>query len=76
MLFLERKDVSPARLSAREREVLQWTCLGKTAAEIAEILGIAKRTVDGHARSAACKLGAVNRTHAVAIALCQRLISL
>jgi LuxR family quorum sensing-dependent transcriptional regulator len=76
MLAIKRKDVGPTPLSAREREVLQWTCIGKTAAEIAEILGIAKRTVDGHARSAGCKLGAVNRTHAVAIALCQRLISL
>ena len=75
-LVTVRRSTAARQLSAREREVLQWTCAGKTASEIAEILGIAKRTVDGHARTAAVKLGAVNRTQAVAIALCQRQISL
>jgi LuxR family quorum sensing-dependent transcriptional regulator len=39
------------------------------------ILGIAKRTVDAHAQSAFRKLGAANRTHAVAIAVRERLIN-
>jgi DNA-binding CsgD family transcriptional regulator len=61
-------------LTAREREVLTWISLGKSAWEIGEILGIAKRTVDEHAQTAARKLGAANRTQAVAIAVRDRLI--
>jgi DNA-binding CsgD family transcriptional regulator len=55
-------------LTPREREVLAWVAQGKSAWEIGEILDIAKRTVDEHAQTAGRKLGAVNRTHAVAIA--------
>jgi LuxR family quorum sensing-dependent transcriptional regulator len=63
------------RLTPREREVLSWTACGKSAWEIGEILGIAKRTVDEHAQSAFHKLGAANRTQAVAIAVRERLIN-
>lgn len=56
-------------LTPREIEVLTWAARGKTAWEIGEILGIAKRTVDEHTQSASRKLGAANRTQAVAIAL-------
>lgn len=56
-------------LSARERECLQWTASGKTSQEIAAILGLSEHTVN-HYLSAACqKLGAVNRSHAVAKAI-------
>jgi DNA-binding CsgD family transcriptional regulator len=61
-------------LTVRELEVLTWVARGKSAWEIGEILGIAKRTVDEHARTAAQKLGAVNRTQAVALALLRRII--
>jgi DNA-binding CsgD family transcriptional regulator len=61
-------------LTAREREVLTWISLGKSAWEIGEILGLAKRTVDEHAQTAARKLGAANRTQAVAIAVRDSLI--
>lgn len=61
-------------LTPREREVLAWVAQGKSAWEIGEILDIAKRTVDGHAQIAVRKLGAVNRTHAVAIAVRERII--
>jgi LuxR family transcriptional regulator, quorum-sensing system regulator BjaR1 len=61
-------------LTPRETEVLSWVAAGKTAWEIGEILKIAKRTVDEHVQSAAKKLGAVNRTHAVALAVRDRLI--
>jgi LuxR family transcriptional regulator, quorum-sensing system regulator BjaR1 len=64
------------RLTAREQEVLAWTASGKSAWEIGEILGIAKRTVDEHAQSAFRKLGAANRAQAVAIAVRERLISI
>jgi LuxR family quorum sensing-dependent transcriptional regulator len=63
-------------LTPRECEVLNWTAVGKTAWEIGEILNIAKRTVNEHARTAACKLGAATRTHAVALALRDRFIAI
>jgi LuxR family transcriptional regulator, quorum-sensing system regulator BjaR1 len=71
--------VAPAtkpRLTLREREVLQWAALGKSAWEIGEILTITRRTVEEHAATAVHKLGAVNRSHAIAIALRDKLIEL
>jgi LuxR family transcriptional regulator, quorum-sensing system regulator BjaR1 len=56
-------------LTPREREVLGWIAQGKTAWEVGEILDIAKRTVDEHVQTAGRKLGARNRTHAIALAL-------
>jgi DNA-binding CsgD family transcriptional regulator len=61
-------------LTPREREVLGWAAQGKSAWEIGEILQITKRTVDSHTQKAMRKLGAANRTQAVAIALRERLI--
>jgi LuxR family quorum sensing-dependent transcriptional regulator len=49
--------------------VLAWAAQGKSAWETGEILKLAKRTVDEHALKAMRKLGAANRTQAVAIAL-------
>lgn len=69
----------PARthtLTPREREVLVWVAQGKSAWEIGEILDIAKRTVDEHVQTAVRKLGAANRTQAIALALHQRIIEL
>lgn len=63
-------------LTAREREVLTWVAQGKSAWEVGEILGIAKRTVDEHTQIVMRKLGAVNRTHAVVIAAREGLIDL
>jgi LuxR family quorum sensing-dependent transcriptional regulator len=45
------------------------TVLQRMAWAIGEILNISKRTVDEHAQTTFRKLGAANRTHAVAIAL-------
>jgi LuxR family transcriptional regulator, quorum-sensing system regulator BjaR1 len=70
---------SPAKrrlLTPREREVLAWVARGKSAWEIGEILNIAKRTVDEHVQSAVRKLGAVNRTHAVALAIRDHLVEI
>jgi LuxR family quorum sensing-dependent transcriptional regulator len=64
------------KLTAREREVLQWISTGKTSWEIGEILHIAKRTVDEHVRRAIRKTNAANRTHAVALAVRDGLIDL
>lgn len=63
------------RLTAREREVLTWTALGKTSSEIGEILTLSKRTVDEYSVRATRKLRAQNKTHAVVKALQQRLIN-
>ena len=62
-------------LSAREKQVLTWAAMGKSAWEIGEILQIAKRTVDEHIQTAARKLDAVNRTQAVALAIRYELIA-
>jgi LuxR family quorum sensing-dependent transcriptional regulator len=73
ILELTARERPEPHLTSREREVLAWSAQGKSAWEIGEILSVAKRTVDEHAQSAMRKLGAVNRTQAVAIALRQRL---
>jgi LuxR family transcriptional regulator, quorum-sensing system regulator BjaR1 len=56
--------------------VLAWSAQGKSAWEIGELLQLTKRTVDEHARTAMRKLGAANRTHAVAIAIRRRLFEI
>lgn len=63
-------------LTLREREVLAWSSPGKSAWEIGEILNLAKRTVDEHAKTAMRKLGARTRTQAVAIAIRKRLFEI
>ncbi|KQW22636.1 transcriptional regulator [Afipia sp. Root123D2] len=70
-------DSQPATsygLTPRERETLSWASQGKTAYEIGAILHIGQRTVEEHLTTAARKLGASNRTHAVAIAIRNRII--
>jgi LuxR family quorum sensing-dependent transcriptional regulator len=64
------------KLTIREREVLTWAAQGKSAWEIGTILNIAKRTVDDHMQNAIRKLGTANRTHAVAVALRDKIITL
>jgi DNA-binding response OmpR family regulator len=51
-------------LNDREVETLTWAARGKTSAEIAQILGLTKRTVDFHIDNARVKLGAANRIEA------------
>lgn len=54
-------------LTRREIEVLQCVALGKANKEIANQLQISEDTIKGHLSSIMDKLGANNRTHAVAI---------
>lgn len=56
-------------LSIRERECLAWTLEGKTAGEIATILGLSVSTVNHHALTASRKLGSLNKHHAAVKAL-------
>jgi DNA-binding CsgD family transcriptional regulator len=55
-------------LSSREKEVLNWLKQGKSSWDMSVILGISKRTVDFHVYNVIEKLGATNRTQAVAVA--------
>jgi DNA-binding CsgD family transcriptional regulator len=66
--------IEPSSLSDREIEVLSWVARGKSSWEIGEILHIAKRTVDEHVHNFVRKLGASNRTRAVAVAVRNRII--
>src|SRR6516165_6773366 len=63
-----------AALNDREVETLTWVARGKTSTEIAQILGLSKRTVDFHIDNARTKLGAATRTQAVIKAATGRLI--
>jgi DNA-binding NarL/FixJ family response regulator len=62
-----RMELWPKRVDLNDREVeaLTWVARGKTSAEIAQILGLSKRTVDFHIDNARGKLGAATRTEAV-----------
>jgi DNA-binding NarL/FixJ family response regulator len=63
-----------AGLNDREVEVLTWVARGKTSGEIAQIVGLTKRTIDFHIDNARAKLGASTRTEAVVKAATGRLI--
>ncbi|MFN3658993.1 MAG: LuxR C-terminal-related transcriptional regulator [Pseudolabrys sp.] len=64
----------PLALTKRELEVLLWSSKGLSARDVGQMLDIAKRTVDEHVQTAARKLGAANKTEAVATALREGLI--
>jgi DNA-binding NarL/FixJ family response regulator len=63
-----------AMLNDREIETLTWVARGKTSAEIADLIGLAKRTVDFHLDNARIKLGAATRTEAAIKAAIGKLI--
>jgi DNA-binding CsgD family transcriptional regulator len=62
-------DSSLPSLTPRELETLRWTMEGKTAWEVANVLGISERTAVLHANNAMHKLGCVNKHQAVLKAL-------
>lgn len=55
----------PTKLTARETEILKWSAMGKTAADIATILCLSERTVGFHISSTFKKLGVNNKISAV-----------
>jgi DNA-binding NarL/FixJ family response regulator len=61
-------------LRGRELETLTWAARGKTFAEIGEILGLSKRTVEFHLDNARRKLGVPTRTQALIKAAAGHLI--
>jgi DNA-binding CsgD family transcriptional regulator len=58
--------IKTVKLNKRELQTLTWAARGKTSAEIAEIIGLSKRTVDFHIDRARLKLGTDTRIEAVA----------
>ena len=75
LLQLRFDQGQPANdLTPREFDCLLWAAEGKTDWEISVILGISKSTVVKHLLSARDKLGAVNKAHAIAMALREKLI--
>ena len=65
---------SRGKLTRRQREILQLLADGGSTAVAAEELGLSEETVKTHTRNMLPRLGARNRTHAVAIALRESLI--
>ncbi|MEM9009687.1 MAG: autoinducer binding domain-containing protein [Pseudomonadota bacterium] len=63
-------------LSPRERDALSMLGLGRNRAKIAEALEISEHTLRVYIDSARHKLGALNTTHAVALALTRGLIAM
>ncbi len=61
-------------LSVREKEVIKWMKEGKTNWEISVILNISERTVKFHVQNIEKKLNAVNKAHAIAIAMDRGLV--
>lgn len=62
------------KLTPRELEVLKWIMDGKSTWDVSIIFGRSERVVKWHVSNIIQKLGAQNRTHAVAIAMRQELI--
>ena len=67
-------DDAPLHLSERELECLTWAALGRTDGEIGAIIHRSPTTARFHIDNAVRKLGARNRTQAVAIAAQRGLI--
>ena len=64
----KQPKINNAVLSSREKEVLNWLKQGKSSWDMSVILGISERTVNFHVYNVIQKLGATNRTQAVAVA--------
>jgi DNA-binding CsgD family transcriptional regulator len=75
VLLPAQKPLAPVeKLTAREREVLQWCKDGKTVWEAAKILGISEYTARFHVRNAIRKLGVSGIKTAILRALSLNLI--
>lgn len=71
-------DVPPkgsrGKLTRRQRQILQLLANGESAAVAARELDLGEETIKTHTKNALARLGAKNRTHAVAIAIRECLI--
>ena len=64
----------PPPLTDRQREMIGLVAKGMTSADIARLLGISADAVNQHLTLVCTKLGASNRSEAVAIAIGRHLI--
>lgn len=64
-----KQSQDPPRLFPRERQVLVMIANGDRAHAIAQILNIRQCTIEATVKRVLHRLGAVNRAHAVAVAL-------
>ncbi|MBY0381424.1 MAG: LuxR family transcriptional regulator [Xanthobacteraceae bacterium] len=67
-------EPKPVQLTPRERDVLHWLAEGKSEWEIGQILHVSEHMIDKVGRNIRAKLGATNKTHAVAYAFRHKLI--
>lgn len=65
---------SRGKLTRRQRQILQHLADGGSTAVAARELDLSEETIKTHTKNALARLGARNRTHAVAIALRESLI--
>ena len=70
------EHIGEEELTARELDVLRLIHDGYRNKQIADRLSIAETTVNFHIKNLVCKLGANDRTHAVAIALRRGLLQI
>jgi DNA-binding CsgD family transcriptional regulator len=73
-LIPSKTDGQIPPLTPKELEVLKWLKEGKSSWEVSMILNRSERVVEFHINNILKKLNAMNRTHAVAIALENHLI--
>jgi DNA-binding NarL/FixJ family response regulator len=74
VLFRLQQDPARAMLTEREAEILRMVASGKKTQEIARSVHLAERTVKHYLELICEKLGAKNRSHAVALAVQRGLI--
>jgi two-component system, NarL family, response regulator len=65
---------SRGKLTRRQRQIMQLLADGESTTFAARELGLSEETVKTHTKNAVARLGARNRTHAVAIALRESLV--
>lgn len=64
----------PSKLTRRQRQIMQLLADGHSTAFAGRELGVSEETVKTHLKKAMARLGAKNRTHAVAVALRESLV--
>jgi DNA-binding NarL/FixJ family response regulator len=69
-------DREAKRLTARESDVLELAAAGNSNKQIAARLSLSEETVKSYMKAIFARLGAMDRTHAVAIAVRNGLIEL
>ena len=70
-----RREDSFDQLTTREREILKLIAEGKTTQQIADILVVSRKTVEGHRTNLMAKLGVHDRVELVKYALRKGIIS-